>query len=134
MTPRHILLRLLSRSKRHSRARCAVTADITNGQRRLRSIVEVFAAAHGVAGTVSGIPGTGARTHARCWDFADHVAGADVTADAHGLVGDLVAELRCTSRWGAAWSGGPGWGDGVFVGKRPGHVDRDERSVSVGVV
>jgi hypothetical protein len=134
MTPRHVLLHFLSRRERYSGTRCAVAADITNRQRRLRSVVEILAAAHGIAGAVSGVPGAGARTHAGRWDFADHVAGADVAADAHGLVGDLAAELRCTARWGAAWGGGSGWRDGVLVGKRAGHVDGDKGSVGVGVV
>jgi hypothetical protein len=76
MASRHVLFRLLSRGERHpnARRRAMAAADVTDGQRRLGRIVEVLAAAHGVAGAVSGVPGAGARAHAWCWDFADHVA------------------------------------------------------------
>ena len=105
MTARHVLLVLLSRSERHSGARCAVAADITNGQRRFRSVVEVFATAHGIAGAVSGVPSACARAHGGRWYFADHVAGADIAADAHGFGRDLTTELWRATRGGATWSG-----------------------------
>lgn len=136
MTSRHILFRLLSRGKRHpnARRRTVAAADITDGQCRLRRIVEVLAAAHRVASAVSGVPGAGARAHAWCWDFANHVAGADVAADTHGFIRGLIAELGRAAGRGAAWGGGSGWGDCFFVGHRPGHVHRYKGSVGIGVV